>query len=130
MSYQLLKGSKRAPLIVAALAFFTVGCASEVPAPDTPQYGQLSAEELQVLEEISAQAQESFASSRPEPSWTPDNTAAYQDILRNTDIVYDEETASFINLEGAPASRELWQRSVEKRSELMDVGKTPSSSES
>lgn len=128
MSYQLLKRSKRAPLMVAALALFTVGCASEAPAPDTPQYGQLSTEELQVLDEITARAQESFASTRSEPSWTPDNTATYQDILRNTDIVYDEETASFINLEGAPASRELWQRSVEQRSELMDMSKTPSSS--
>ena len=118
MSYQLLKRSKRAPLVVAALALFAVGCASEAPSP----------EELQVLDEITARAQESFASTRSEPSWTPDNTATYQDILRNTDIVYDEETASFINLEGAPASRELWQRSVEKRSELMDMSKTPSSS--
>ena len=128
MSYRFFVGSKRASLVVAALALFAVGCASEAPAPETAQYGQLTPEELRVLEEISAHAQESFARSRSEPGWTPDNTAAYQDLLQNTDIVYDEKTASFINLEGAPASREQWQRSVQGRSELMDIGKTPSSS--
>ncbi|HIV54964.1 MAG TPA: hypothetical protein H9898_04205 [Candidatus Anaerobiospirillum stercoravium] len=117
--------------VLAALALGAAGCASDTTTPDeqTPQYGLMSDQERLIIKEITGYTQDSLEQTHPHPAWTPDNSAAYQDILRHTDIVYDEETASFINQEGAPASREQWQQSLKLRqSQLMDTTSTPSSS--
>ena len=54
-------------------------------------------------------------------SWTSENTAIYQQALHNTDLVYDEATASFINVESAPASQSIF---TPKRSELFTPERT------
>lgn len=131
MSLQSPFSLKRAGVLAAAITAFAVmaaGCASDAqPEVTTPQYGQLSEEELRVIQNINEQTQESLAEAQTDEGWTSDTTTSYDDVLRNTDIVYDEETASFINLEGAPASREVWQQNLERRqSELMDESQTPS----
>ena len=54
-------------------------------------------------------------------SWTSENTAIYQQALHNTDLVYDEATASFINVESAPASQSIFNPN---RSELFAPERT------
>lgn len=46
---------------------------------------------------------EGFGLDNEETSWTGENTDLYLEALQNTDLIYDEATASFINVEGAPA---------------------------
>lgn len=55
-----------------------------------------------------------------EASWTQENVARYLEALQETDLVYDEETASFINMEAAPASSNVFER----RSNILDPDAT------
>ena len=65
-----------------------------------------------------------------QPSWTEANEDVYRQALDNTDLVYDETTASFINVEGAPATENVFRG----RSQVLDpdqtsVERSPQSSE-
>ena len=110
------------------MALMVAGCASEAPTPEGSE-GPISAQTRSILNDIKAETQESLAHTPVDTTWSPNNSVLYQDILRDTDIVYDEKTASFINQEGAPASRQLWQQALqERRSQPMNLDQTPSPS--
>lgn len=76
-------------------------------------------------DELSAQQNASksayFGLDTAHSSWTSENTAIYQQALHNTDLVYDEATASFINVESAPASQSIF---TPNRSELFAPERT------
>lgn len=76
-------------------------------------------------DELSAQQNASksayFGLDTAHSSWTSENTAIYQQALHNTDLVYDEATASFINVESAPANQNIF---TPERSELFAPERT------
>ena len=73
------------------------------------------------LDRLQDQLYEQMMSEQDVPTWTDANTAMYEQALKNTDLVYDERTASFINVEARPATGSVFER---ERSVIFDPNNT------